>query len=195
MMLLALVLACSGSGEKTDSSPTGGSGGLDTGSSSAPGPATVDISDWSGGSFEFQTVSAKDSCLGGAFEALFMPDGPSLPYDFDHEIYIPDFADLPETYTIDLRSPFVAMPVTVDSADDRSYQIRGSVMSAVELGRASYGDCVVNMTVDVDLTPTGADTATGNAVISISDPRGDDGLCPVFDVSPCDVELGLTARR
>ena len=180
MMILALILAC---------------GGGDKASSADGGSVDPDVSDWSGGNFNFQTIDARDTCLGGAFEALFMPEGPSVPHDFEYEIYIPNFDDLPETYTIDLRDPFVAMPVSVDSPDGKTYEIRGSIMPAVELGRASYGDCVVTMTVDVDLKPVSADTAKGTATINISDPRGDDELCPIFEVSPCTVVLTLQADR
>ena len=182
MMILAFILACGG-GDKTST---------DSDDADSGGP---DVSGWSGGNFAFQTLAANDTCLGGAFEALFMPGGPSVPHDFEYEIYIPSYDDLPESYTIDLREPFVAMPVTVDSPDGKIYEIRGSILPAVELGRAQYGDCTVTMTVDVDLTPVSADTAEGTAVINISNPRGDDELCPVFEVSPCAVTLQLQANR
>ena len=150
--------------------------------------------EWVGGEFQFETVSANDACLGGAMEALFMPEGPDVPHEFEYLIALPSFDELPSSYTVDLREPFVEMPVTVDSDDGETLQIRGSVMEAVKLGFA-YGDCVVTMTVDLDLAPTSAETAEGDAVINITDPRGDDELCPVFDSSPCDVALQLQATR
>jgi len=197
MLTLILILACGSSDSKVtvldDEDATGGSSGSD--SSGAESGEPPDISGWTGGTFDFQTVDIEDDCLGGAFEALFMPEGPDVPHAFEYQIYIPGFEDLPEVYTIDLRAPFVEMPVSVDSPDGRTYEIRGSVMSAVELGQVAYGDCVVTMTVDVDLTPVSADTAEGTARIEISDVRGDDGLCPVFERSPCTVELDLLASR
>jgi len=154
----------------------------------------VESFDWVGGDFQFETLAAKDQCLGGALEALFMPEGPAVPHEFEYLIALPSFDELPSSYTVDLRAPFVEMPVTVDSDDGETLQIRGSVMESVKLGFA-YGDCLVTMTVDLDLTPTSADTAEGDAVITITDPRGDDELCPIFDASPCPVELELLATR
>ena len=151
--------------------------------------------EWSSGDFQFQTVDVDDQCLGGALEALFMPEGPATPHNFEYLIYLPGYEELPVSYTVDLREPFVEMPVTVDSDDNRVLKIRGSVMEAVELGRATYGDCVVTMTVDLNLQPTSSSKAKGEARIIISDPRGDDGLCPIFDESPCPVDLSLTATR
>jgi hypothetical protein len=176
MWLVLSILAC---GPKSDDSASSGAG---------------DFS-WSAGQFNFETTEANDECLGGALEALFMPEGPATPHPFEYPIYLPSYDELPVSYTVDLREPFVQMPVTVDSPDARILQIRGSVMSSVELGRAAYGDCVVTMTVDADILPTSATEAFGNATITISNPRGDDGRCPVFDDEDCDVTLQLTATR
>lgn len=181
MWWLLLSLACSGDKETGASGDDGG-----------PDPS---VSEWTGGSFQFQTVDAEDNCLGGAFEVLFMPEGPATPHDFEYLIYIPEYADLPELYTIDLRDPFVEMPVSVDAPEGQTYEIRGAVMEAVELGSTAYGDCVATMTVDADVTPVSKNTAEGVASISISDPRGSDGRCPIFDEEPCTVELVLEARR
>ncbi len=150
---------------------------------------------WSAGQFDFATTDANDECLGGALEALFMPEGPATPHPFEYPVYLPSYEELPVNYTVDLREPFVQMPVTVDSSDGRVLQIRGSVMSAVELGRAAYGDCVVTMTVDADILPTSSTEATGSATINITNPRGDDGRFPVFEDEECDVELTMTATR
>ncbi len=160
-------------------------------SDSEPAPEPFE---WAAGEFQFETVSVRDACLGGALEVLFMPDGPEDPHKFEYPIFLPSYEELPSSYTVDLREPFVEMPVTVDSDDGETLQIRGSVMEAVELGIA-YGDCVVTMTVDLDLTPSSANTAEGDAVITITDPRGEEALCPVFDDSPCAVDLNLIAVR
>ena len=150
---------------------------------------------WHQGQFDFETTDAADHCLGGALEVLFMPDGPATPHPFEYPVYLPGYDELPASYTVDLREPFVQMPVTVDSTDGRILEIRGAVMSDVELGRAAYGDCTVTMTVDADILPTSTDDAIGTATISLSDPRGDDDLCPVFDDEECEVDLELTASR
>jgi hypothetical protein len=155
----------------------------------------VSSSNWRAGQFDFYTETAKDGCLGGAMEALFMPEGPDTRHEFEYPIYLPSFDELPTSYTVDLRDPFVSMPVTVEQGQDGEFEIRGSVMTDVELGASAYGDCVVTMTVDADLAPTDADTAVGTAWIEISDPISEEGRCPVFDAEQCVVNLTITAER
>ena len=178
MLTLMLMFACGGDAKDT----------------AADGP-TFDPADWSGGDFDFLTVAANDQCLGGALEALFMPDGPGTPNSFEYPTYLPGYGELPMAYTIDLRDPFVSMPVNVDSDDGVTFAIRGSLMESVPLGAAAYGDCTVTMSVDADVTPSSADAVDGFATITVTEPRGSDGRCPVFDVEPCQVELDLAATR
>jgi len=149
---------------------------------------------WTGGDFDFTTTAADDSCLDGALEALFMPSGPETPQQFEYPIYLPDFDELPISYEIDLREPFVSMPVTVD-ADGSAMLSASGVIDEVELGEQSYGDCVVTMTAEIDMTPSSEDSAEGEGRIAISDPRGDDDRCPIYDADPCLVSLTLTAER
>jgi len=172
--LLPLLIACGGSAKDT------GAGGEKP---------------WTGGDFDFYTQSVEDDCLGGALEALFMPDGPGEPHAFEHSIYLPDTSELPYSSTVDLREPFVEMPVVIEDGGDGGFTIRGSVMEAVALGEASYGDCLVTMTVDADLSLVDVNELEGSASISISDPRGDDGRCPVFSSDDCVVGLLLSAGR
>lgn len=175
MVLLLLALACGGA-------PTG-----DTGAPSAD--ASVQPGDYA-----FKTRAVDDACLGGALELLFMPEGPETPHDFQFPIPIPAATALPATYDVDFRAPFVGMPVTVEAADAGALAVRGSVMDAVALGTA-YGDCVVTMTVDIDLAPTSDTSLVGEARIDLSDPRGAEERCPVFDADPCRVTLDVAAER
>jgi len=148
---------------------------------------------WSGGDFWFYTNEVDDGCFEGALRVLFMPEGSEEPHRFEYLIYLPGYDELPYEQTVDLRAPFIEMPVTIDEGPDDQLQIRGSVMEAVELG-TRYGDCVATMTVDAELLPTDADTAEGGAELTISDVRGDD-RCPVMPSDTCSVVLGLEARR
>jgi hypothetical protein len=68
-------------------------------------------------------------------------------------------------------------------------------MEAVELGPSAYGDCVVTMTVQAQLTFVDNDTLNGEAEIAISDPRGAEDRCPVLTENTCSVELTLKALR
>ena len=149
---------------------------------------------WQGGDFDFTTTATDDACLDGALEALFMPGGPESPQEFEYSIYLPAYDELPIDYDIDLRAPFVGMPVTVTGSTDGLLSANG-VMDEVALGVVSYGDCVVTMTATIDMTPTDSDTAEGYAIVAMSNPRGDDGRCPVYDADPCEVTLTLTANR
>ena len=69
------------------------------------------------------------------------------------------------------------------------------MIDSVLLGEVAYGDCVVTMTAEIDMVPSSEDSAEGQGRIAISDPRGDDGRCPVYDADPCMVMLDLIAER
>lgn len=144
------------------------------------------------GDYQFFTRAVEDTCLDGALEALFMPAGPDTPHAFEYPVYVPAVDETPLSYNVDFREPFVGMPVTVE-ATDLGLAIRGSVMDAVLLNEGQYGDCVATMSVDADLWP--ADDLAGEATIDVSNPRGDDGRCPVFEADPCEVFLDLSAER
>jgi hypothetical protein len=146
------------------------------------------------GDHQFYTVAMNDSCLDGALETLFMPEGPESEHAFSYPIFIPDYSELPTSYSIDLREPFVGMEVSLDSSDGVTLEMRGAVMEAVLLG-PSYGDCSVTMKVDADLLPKKKGILNGYAWISISEAQGDDELCPVFSADPCQVALTLRAQR
>lgn len=149
---------------------------------------------WTGGDFDFTTTAAEDACLDGALEALFMPGGPDTPQEFEFPIYLPAYDELPLSYEIDLREPFMGMPITVTAEEDGLLTGSGT-MDAVALGAVAYGDCVVTMGAVVEMLPTSADTAEGKGIVTNSNPRGDDGRCPVYQTDPCDVTLTLTATR
>jgi hypothetical protein len=147
------------------------------------------------GDYAFRTEAAVDECLGGALEALFMPEGPDTPHAFTYPIRIPGPNELPATYDIDLREPFVGMPVTVEDAGQGALAVRGAVMESVLLDEVRYGDCAATMTVDIDLTPLTSTTLRGQARLQVSDARGEEELCPVFAADPCLVTLAVAASR
>lgn len=146
------------------------------------------------GDYQFYTHAVADACLDGALEALFMPEGRDTAHPFEYPIYVPATEETPLSYDIDLRAPFLGMPVSVEATTE-GLAIRGSVMDAVLLDEARYGDCVARMQVDVDLWPTAPDSLGGEARIAVSDLRGDEGRCPVLEEDPCEVRLDLTAER
>lgn len=145
------------------------------------------------GDYQFYTVRAEDACLDGAMAALFMPGGRDARHPFEFPIPLPAWEDLPQSYEVDFRAPFLGMPVTVEGTDV-GFEIRGSVMDSVLLDESSYGDCVTTMQVDADFEPETATLLYGVAQIDVSNPRGDEGRCPVFDEDPCRVTLELEAE-
>lgn len=145
------------------------------------------------GDYQFYTVRAEDACLDGALAALFMPGGRDVRQAFEFPIPIPAWDDTPQSYEVDFREPFVGMPVTVE-ATESGYAIRGSAMDAVLLNEQSYGDCVATMQVDADFEPDTPTVLFGEARIDVSNPRGSDARCPVFDDDPCRVTLNIEAE-
>lgn len=145
-----------------------------------------------GGDYQMYTTAVDDGCLDGALEALFMPEGAATAHAFEYLVYVPSLDELPRSYAVDFREPFVGMDVTVSKLDDTTLQVEGSVMPDVELGGAT-GDCAADMVADAELWPVSKDEVEGTATIQVSDPRGSEGLCPVFDEDPCQVILGLHA--
>ena len=78
-------------------------------------------------------------------------------------------------------------------ADSAGLLSGSGTMDEVALGAVAYGDCVVTMSVNVEMMPTSASTAEGQAYVTISDPRGDDDRCPVYEADPCNITLTLMA--
>ena len=150
--------------------------------------------DYVGGEFQFATNAVDDGCLDGALEVLFMPDGPASPDDWQYPTHLPSFDEMPTTYAIDLREPFVGIVITMEDAGNHKMMIEDAVMQEVLLGEDRYGDCVVTMTCDADLQVWSPGYVAGTTSIAISDPRGADARCPVFDQLPCTMTLTLAAE-
>ena len=153
-----------------------------------------DATEFKSGDYQFTTLDMRADCLDGALEALFMPNGRTTPQDFEFPIYVPDVEELPASYEIDLRDPFVGMPITV-TQNGNALQFEGGVMESVLVDENLYGDCVATMTVDAWISPMTKSYGTGEATLDISDWRGDEGRCPAPDADPCVVTLELELSR
>ena len=133
------------------------------------------------------THQVDDTCFDGAMALLFMPNGEDSPQDFQYPVYIPSLEELPLTYEISLREPFVGMTLTATSAGDGAIAIGDGRMEEVSLG-TTFGECKATMDVDGDIVPKGIGfDVTANVVIS--DLRGDESGCPVPLADPCQVVL------
>lgn len=151
--------------------------------------ANTDPVDLSAGDYQFATVDMTDSCLDGALEALFMPSGRSVPQEFEFPVYVPGRAELPTSYEISLREPFVGMPVDVTSGGTGVLNMTGQ-MDEVALNTALYGDCVATMAVSAELVADTKKTGSMVADVDITDARSaEDERCPPLDADPCRVTL------
>lgn len=155
-------------------------------------PKPTDGASWTGGAFQVYTHAAEDSCFDGAMEALFMPEGPKTPHAFAYPVYLPSFEELPLDYEIDLREPFVALPISMTQSADNQLLGQGEI-DAVLLGESVYGDCTATMGVSLSVQPIDASTASGMATIDMMNLRGLEERCPVPMTDPCQVTLTLQA--
>lgn len=147
------------------------------------------------GDYQFWTTHAADGCLDGAMEALFMPEGPGTSHPFEDLIYVPGPAELPMTYEVSFREPFVGMAVTAIAAPGGAVAFQDSLIEGVLLNDSLYGDCVADMVVAGQLDPDGSGTAgTGWATLDLQDAQGSEGRCPPLDADPCRVDLTLFAE-
>ncbi len=168
--MILMLLACSGSGPAED-------------------PAFL------GGDYELATISMEDGCLDGALEALFMPQGRDTPQVFEYPIYVPGQNELPMTYEISLREPFVGVEITVDAGESTTLEGSTGVIDEVLLNEALYGDCVSSLQGEVQLVPETEESGTGTAQLTMADFRGSEERCPELDDDPCPVRLDLTLSR
>ncbi len=147
------------------------------------------------GDYQFWTTQAVDGCLDGALEALFMPEGPEESHPFEDLIYIPAQSELPMTYEVSFREPFVGMEVTAVDAGDGAVGFADSLIEGVLLNEALYGDCAADMVVAGELAPDETGVAGhGWATLDLQDAGGSEGRCPLLENDPCRVALTLFAE-
>ena len=136
---------------------------------------------------QITTYIVEDACFDGAMNALFMPQGNDSPQEFEYPVYIPSLDELPLTYEISLREPFVGMEMTASAGSDGIIEIGDAQMEEVALG-GTFGDCVATMDVTATITPS-VDHFEFDTTIAISNLRGDEVGCPVPQAEPCTVKL------
>jgi len=152
-----------------------------------------DAADFEAGMFVFTTLAVDDGCLGGAAEALYMPDGPETPVEWVDAIEVPAFAELPKTYTISLPDPYHDMEIEVTSPGEDQFAFDGAENLDVLLDEETYDDCMVDNDISAVITVEDNDNLSGSATLSTTNVRGDS--CPEFDADPCDIVLDISAAR
>ncbi len=169
--------------------------GGDDDDDSAPGGDDDDAAEaFAAGQFEFSTHAVDDGCLGGAAEAIYMPEGPSVPRVWDYPIELPDFDSLPSTYTIQLPDPLDTMEITVEAgAGDNQFVMNSGHLEDTPFDEDNYPDCTVDSSVTSVLNVQTNDHVTGTVTLENTDYQG--ATCPVPDGDPCTVTLDIQADR
>ena len=144
-----------------------------------------------GQNHQITTYSIDDQCFDGAMQLLFMPEGEEVPQEFQYPVYVPSLDELPMTYEISLREPFIGMVVTATDSADGKITIGDAQMEEVSLG-ATFGECKATMEVDADIVPAQQEFDI-RATVTMSELRGDDQGCPVPLTETCQVILYMTA--
>jgi hypothetical protein len=122
---------------------------------------------------------------------LFLPDGTSS--DWQYPIELPNYEDLPQSYTVSLQDPFTNMGITTSAGSNGSIVISDGLQLGILFDANSYPDCVVDLGIEAVITVIESDTLSGRATLSITDPTGD--TCPPFDSNPCEVGLDFQGSR
>jgi hypothetical protein len=160
------------------------------------GETPVTVADgFTAADYQFWTTAAVDGCLDGALRALFMPEGLETSHPFEYLVYVPSPQEMPLTYEVSFRAPFVGMEVSVVDGGNGSVSFDDSLIESVLLNDALYGDCTVDMVVSGLLVPEGDGTyGNGTAILALQNAQGSEGRCPPLDSDPCRVELTIFAE-
>jgi len=145
------------------------------------------------GQFAFATHAVDDGCLNGAAEAIYMPQGPAVPEDWDSAIELPSFDLLPSTYTIDLPDPIGSLEITLEAGTGDQFVMQEAVLEDMLFDETSYPDCIVDAAVAATLNVQTDDHVTGT--VSLTNTNYEGTSCPQVQADPCDVVLDVQADR
>ena len=143
---------------------------------------------FAGGTFQFTTNAVTDSCMDGAFEVIFMPEGTANAWATTTEL--PATEDLPVSYQIEIQQPFSAMDVTVSDGGENVLTVGDAAQSGVELDADSWPGCLVDMDISATLNIISDSEVRGSAVLTTS--SFDEDSCPAVSSDPCTITLDLT---
>jgi len=145
------------------------------------------VSDFYGKNHQVTTYAVEDLCFDGAMTLLYMPEGQDVPQQFQYPVYVPTLEELPMTYEISFREPFIGMMVTATDAGGGNISLGEGQMEEVSLG-STFGECIATMDVEAEITP-GVGQFDIVSIVTISDLRGDEQSCPVPRLNICQVSL------
>ena len=170
MMLASLLMACSGGSDSgTDWSPT----------------------DFAGGNFQFTSTDVDDSCLDGAFVAVFLPEGTGTTSDWQYPIELPAWSNLPATLDVQLQEPFSTMEVTIEAGQsDGMMTIASAIQTDVEFDADNNPGCLVEMGISVALVIDDDTNVHGSATMATG--SFDEANCPAVEEDPCQIDLTFT---
>ncbi len=188
----ALGLSCKASDSAADA------GKATTGTeTSTTGGDTAASGGFKGGKFLLTTYEVKDECLDGGLELLFMPDGKDKPYAVsDTPTELPDQSTLPKTLTVNLKAPFKALDIKLESKAANQMSVKDAKQTGIQVDKTNYGDCVVDMNVNADITAASADALDLAVTIDVSKwTSAADKKCPTPKAEPCKVTLSMKGAR
>ena len=143
---------------------------------------------FTGGNFQFTSTDVDDSCLDGAFVALFLPEGAGTQSDWQYPIELPAWSALPATLDVQLQEPFSTTEVTMTAGDTNgTITIAGVPQTDVEYDSANSPGCLVNMSVNVEVVIDDDTHIHGNASMETS--SFDEDNCPAVEADPCQINL------
>jgi hypothetical protein len=160
------------------------SGGSDSGSDWSP-------ADFAGGNFQFTSTDVDDSCLDGAFVAVFLPEGAGTTSDWQYPVELPAWSNLPATMEVQLQEPFSTMEVTIEAGQGEGMMtIASAVQTDVEFDADNNPGCLVEMGISVDLVIDDDANVHGSSTMATG--SFDEPNCPAVEADPCQIELTFT---
>lgn len=150
------------------------------------------LPDFYGKNHQITTYAVDDKCFDGAMTLLYMPQGSDVPQQFQYPVYVPTIEELPLTYEISLREPFIGMMITATDAGGGKISIGDGRMEEVSLG-STFGECIATMDVKAEISP-GIDQFDVVSTVTISELRGDDLGCPIPQSDICEVSLYMESE-
>jgi hypothetical protein len=160
------------------------SGGSDSGDDWSP-------TDFSGGNFQFTSTDVDDSCLDGAFVAVFLPEGAGTTNDWQYPIELPAWSNLPATLDVQLQEPFSTMEVTIEAGQSEGMMtISSAQQTDVEFDADANPGCLVDMGITVELVIDDDTNVHGSATMATG--SFDEDTCPAVEVDPCQIDLTFT---
>ena len=93
-------------------------------------------------------------------------------------------------------APFKALDVKLESTAANQMSVKDAKQTGIQVDKTNYGDCVVDMNVNADITSASADALDLAVTIDVSKwTSAADKKCPTPKAEPCKVTLSMKGAR